>query len=284
MKTVWIGGVPEHFNYPWYLTLKEKMYKELGVHVRWKDFYGGSGDMAVALKEGSIDMAVILTEGIVRAVVEGNPSMIVQEYVRSPLIWGIHVGANTNYSAIDQLRGTKAAISRFGSGSHLMAYVNARNLNWDTEKDLKFEVVQDLEGALKALPARTADYFMWEKFTTKPFVDSGVFRCVGECPTPWPCFVIAARNQFIDQEANLLRDILTVINRQTSGFKELPDIDKVISERYGQQLADVRQWLSLTDWSQHQLSQADCGAVQQTLFELGLIEKKLPVERILKKF
>jgi ABC-type nitrate/sulfonate/bicarbonate transport system substrate-binding protein len=258
------------------------MYQQLGVQVRWKDFYGGSGDMAVALEEGSIDLAVILTEGIIRAICEGNPSVIVQEFVRSPLIWGIHVGARSTYTKVDELKGTKAAISRYGSGSHLMAYVNARRLGWEPEQSLSFEVVDNLEGALKALPGGTADYFMWEKFTTKPFVDSGIFRCIGQCPTPWPCFVIAARTEFMRQH-ELLTGILDIINDITHGFKQLPAIDQIISRRYGQQLEDVQSWLELTEWSQEQLSKDDCLTVQRTLFELGLIEQEWPVEKFLKK-
>jgi hypothetical protein len=31
---------------------------------------------------------------------------------------------------------------------------------------------------------------------TKPLVDKGIFR-IGDCPTPWPCFVIAVRDELI---------------------------------------------------------------------------------------
>ena len=37
-----IGGVPEHFNYPWYLTLKNKLFQPLNVHLKWMDFPGGT--------------------------------------------------------------------------------------------------------------------------------------------------------------------------------------------------------------------------------------------------
>ena len=47
-----IGGVPEHFNYPWYLTLKNKEYTQQGINLRWKDFPGGTGDMCKALRSG----------------------------------------------------------------------------------------------------------------------------------------------------------------------------------------------------------------------------------------
>ena len=36
---------------------------------------------------------------------------------------------------------------------------------------------------------------MWEKFTTKPLVDTNTFRHIGDCPSPWPCFVIAVREE-----------------------------------------------------------------------------------------
>jgi hypothetical protein len=37
--------------------------------------------------DGETDIAVILTEGIVKDIVAGNPSKIVQVYVESPLIY-----------------------------------------------------------------------------------------------------------------------------------------------------------------------------------------------------
>ena len=76
MKTVRIGGVPEHFNYPWYIGLKTKAFKNIGVDLRWIDCPGGTGEMTQALKENKIDMAVVLTEGIVKAIAERNPSKI----------------------------------------------------------------------------------------------------------------------------------------------------------------------------------------------------------------
>lgn len=281
MKTLRIGGVPEHFNLPWYLTLRNKEYHDYGINLRWQDFYGGTGQMAKALREGEIDLAVILTEGIIRDICNGNDCSIVQVFVKSPLVWGIHVAANSGYTAVEDLKGTKAAISRFGSGSHLMAFVNAENEGWDTEKDLQFEVVKNLNGALESLPKGIGDYFMWEKFTTKPYVDDGTFRRVGECPTPWPCFVIAVRNQLLDEDAEAVHNILSVINKTTVSFKEMPGIAAMIAERYQQRIEDVEEWLSLTEWSQENLSVDETLRVQQKLLELELIDSVVPPENIL---
>ncbi|RDK85191.1 substrate-binding domain-containing protein [Marinirhabdus gelatinilytica] len=282
MKKIKIGGVPEHFNLPWYITLKNKEYHEHDINLRWIDYHGGTGQMNKALREGEIDMAVILTEGIIRDIVNGNPSKIVQGFVQSPLLWGIHVAENSRYENISDLKGTDAAISRFGSGSHLMAYVNAENQGWDLEKDLNFEVIKNLEGALEELPKGNGDYFMWEKFTTKPYVDNGPFRRVGECPTPWPCFVIAVRDQVLRDDAYNVNTILEIINRTTSEFKDIPSIDRMISNRYNQQLDDVQEWLSLTEWSQQQLTSAEIERVQEKLLQLELIEKNVPVAHILR--
>ncbi len=276
-----IGGVPEHFNLPWYLTLRNKEYTQEGINLRWQDFHGGTGQMSKALKNKEIDMAVILTEGMVREIINGNPCKIVQVYIQSPLIWGIHVAANSTYHSVEELKGTRAAISRMGSGSHLMAYVNAENQGWDLSKDLQFEVIKNLEGALENLPKGIGDYFMWEKFTTKPYVDNGTFRLVGECPTPWSCFVIAVRNDVLENEEQAIKTILEIINRTTKEFKEIPSIDRMIANRYNQQLEDVQQWLSLTRWSQRQISLTELNAVQQKLLQLNLINKQVEVSEMI---
>jgi len=283
MKNFKIGGVPEHFNYPWYLTLKDKQYHKQEIDLRWIDFYGGTGQMNKALRNKEIDMAVILTEGIVRDIIKGNEAKIVQVFVKSPLIWGIHVAENSKYQTVSDLKGTKAAISRFGSGSHLMAFINAKNHHWDLETDLKFKVIDDLEGALKGLPEGKGDYFMWEKFTTKPYVDQGIFRRVGNCPTPWPCFVIAVRNDILENDPQSIKAILDIINTETEKFKSFPGIDALLSKRYQQKLEDVQEWLSLTEWSQQNLTEIELNEVQNQLFDLKLINKKVPSEKIIAK-
>ena len=271
MKKVNIGGVPEHFNLSWYLTLKEGEYKEKDINLRWHDYYGGTGAMCKALRDGDIDIAVILTEGIVKDIIAGNPSKIVQTFVQTPLIWGVHVAHNSPYKTIDDLKGTKAAISRYGSGSHLMAYINAQNNDWNLDTDLNFEVIKNLDGAVEGLTNGKADYFLWEKFTTKPLVDNETFRRIANCPSPWPCFVIAVRNDFIENNREDLETILDIINNTTSEFKDIPSIDKTIANRYEQQLEDVQEWLSLTEWSQEIIDKETIMNVQKELFALNII-------------
>ncbi|WP_439152395.1 substrate-binding domain-containing protein [Winogradskyella sp.] len=275
MRKVNIGGVPEHFNLAWYLTLKNGKYKAQDINLRWHDYYGGTGAMCKALRSGEIDMAVILTEGIIKDIIAGNPSKIVQTFVKSPLIWGIHVATDSKFETVEDIKGSRAAISRYGSGSHLMAYINAQNHDWDLEQDLKFEVIKNLNGAIKGLTDGEADYFMWEKFTTKPIVDNGIFRRIGNCPSPWPCFVIAVREEFIKNSREDLETILEIINQTTSEFKSIPSIDKTIANRYEQEIEDVQEWLSLTEWSQGVIDEETVNGVQDQLYDLNIIQKKI---------
>lgn len=275
MKTIKVGGVPEHFNLPWHLCIEEKLFEDKDLNVIWKDFPGGTGEMNKALRSGEIDVAVILTEGIIKDIISGNESKIIQTYIGSPLVWGIHVAAGSKYKSVEELKNTKAAISRKGSGSHLMSYVNAQNHEWDTN-DLKFEIVKDLDGAVKALKEDEAQYFMWEHFTTKPLVDKRVFRRLADCPTPWPCFVIAARNETLKNEPERIKRMLEVLNKESNRFKDLPKIAEKLAERYDQQLEDIKKWLEITSWSQEQLSEEEIEKVQDKLLELNLISKKQP--------
>ncbi len=280
MKTVKIIGVPEHFNLPWHLAIEENAFKDRGINLEWTDIPEGTGRMCQMLADNETDIAIILTEGLVKIITAGTKAKIVKEYIATPLLWGIHVGANSKYQTIDDLINTKAAISRFGSGSHLMAYVNAQNEGWDTSK-LQFEIINNLDGAVAGLTNGTADYFMWEHFTTKPLVDNGTFRRVADCPTPWPCFVIAATDSFIAENSGTLQHILEVINMYTEEFKNIPSIDRTLANRYEQKLDDIQKWLSKTRWSQSQLNTKTLEKVQDTLLSLDLIDKKLNSSSIL---
>jgi ABC-type nitrate/sulfonate/bicarbonate transport system substrate-binding protein len=273
MKTVKIVGVPEHFNLPWHICIDNGEFNKVGIDLHWTDIPEGTGKMCQMLRDGETDVAVILTEGIVKDIVDGNQSSIVQVYVESPLIWGIHVSANSKFQTLSDLENTKVAISRYGSGSHLMAYINAQNQNWDTN-NLQFETINTIDGAVEALTDGTADYFMWERFMTKPLVDKGIFRRVADCPTPWPCFVIAVRNEFLENNAQTIALILEIINNTTAEFKNIPSIDRTLASKYHQQLKDIQEWLTLTKWSQKSLEEKVLSKIQNQLFDLKIINKK----------
>lgn len=279
MKSLRVAGVPEHFNLPWHLADEEGAFESAGIDLQWIDVPEGTGKMCQMLREDETDMAVILTEGIIKDICDGNPSSIVQTYVESPLSWGIHVGSQSNLKNSNELENATVAISRKGSGSHLMAIVHAQSKGWDTNK-MSFEIINNLDGAVSKLPQDANLYFMWERFMTKPLVDKGIFKHLGDFPTPWPCFVIAVRSSFLAENKAAVKHVLSTINRFTQEFKSIPSIDCTLANRYEQQLDDIRIWLRQTTWSQKQLSMNSVAKVQQALLDLKLISAEKPYSEI----
>ncbi len=279
MTSLKIVGVPEHFNLPWHLCLENGEFEKENIDLQWTDVPEGTGKMCQMLRDGSTDIAVILTEGILKDIVNGNPSKIVQVYVKSSLIWGIHVAAQSNYQTLADLENTKVAISRLGSGSQLMAFVNAKNQGWNTNK-LQFEIVNTIDGAVTALTEGTADYFMWEHFMTKPLVDQGVFRRLADCPTPWPCFVIAVREEVLTTQPEAIATLLKIINAKTRDFKTIPNISARLATIYHQKIGDINEWITLTEWSQEKIDLALLDQIQKQLLELHIIDSTLPVAQL----
>jgi ABC-type nitrate/sulfonate/bicarbonate transport system substrate-binding protein len=286
MKTLTIGGVPEHFNLPWHLAIEAGKFKKKGIDLIWKEFPGGTGAMCKALREGTIDIAIVLTEGIIKDISYGNPSKIVKVYVESPLLWGIHVGAKSSFTSMKDLEDGKVAISRVGSGSQLMAKVNAHSQGFDIT-NLQYEIVKNLEGGIEALTNGTANYFLWEHFTTKPYVDIGIFRRIDNITTPWPCFVMAVRDEVLEHQSDDIKQIIKVINKQLKLFKEPLENNELIqlfSERYQQKTDDVKEWLAITQWNRKKtISKKLINTIQNKLVQFNVIETKVHSKRLIQK-
>jgi ABC-type nitrate/sulfonate/bicarbonate transport system substrate-binding protein len=247
-KPLILGGVPEHFNLPLHLAIEGGDFSNQGIELEYLDVPGGTGAMTRRLRDSELDNAIVLAEGGVSALLKGNPSRIVKTYVQSPLIWGIHVAVDSDIRDIDQIQGTRYAISRFGSGSHLMAIVDASERDWPTT-DMKFEKVGNLTGARAALADGTADTFFWERFTTAPFVQSGEFRLVGERRTLWPAFIICVRERTLNERADEIKKVLEIINRRCAELMSDENACELISKRYKLRLSDVEEWFGQTRWS-----------------------------------
>ncbi|MDP4684685.1 MAG: ABC transporter substrate-binding protein [Crocinitomicaceae bacterium] len=248
MKGLKIGGVPEHFNLPWRLAIEEGRFREIGLDLHWSDMGGGTGQMIRGLQTGALDIAVLLTEGITKSILEGLNAKIIQIYVVSPLHWGIHVPFKSDFKTVDDLKNQTFAISREGSGSHLMTYVKASQEGWDTNA-LKFNVVGDIYGGLWALEHNEAQAFLWEKYTTFPYTEQGKCRYIDEVVTPWPCFVIAVREEVLNENRALLKEMCRVVNEKALEVKKSENTVEVISWRYNLRLGQVENWLIETDWN-----------------------------------
>lgn len=243
-----IGGVPEHFNLPWRLAIEEGGFTSIGLKLHWSDMGGGTGQMIRGLETGSLDIAILLTEGITKAILQGLDAKIIQVYVTTPLHWGIHVPFKSNIKKMDDLKGKTFAISREGSGSHLMSFVKADQEGWDTNS-LKFNVIGDIYGGLWALEHNEAQAFLWEKYTTFPYTEQEKCRYIDEVTTPWPCFVIAVRTEIYEKYRSELKEMCTIVNNKALTVKNDEDTIEVISWRYNLRSDQVAKWLSETDWN-----------------------------------
>lgn len=198
-----IGFVPEHFSTPLYFA-----QKHFSLDADLIPFPTGTGSLAAALKPPhsdleSIDVAIGLTEGFVAdlgkttAAGKTREYGIVGTYVESPLCWAISTGKQRDDIAdLATLKGTKVGVSRIGSGSYVMSFVLADQQGWlaQTAEPFDVEVIGDFAALRKAVRERGADFFMWEHFTTKHFWDNGELKRIGEIYTPWPSWMICARD------------------------------------------------------------------------------------------
>ncbi|KAJ7285121.1 hypothetical protein C8J57DRAFT_1290493 [Mycena rebaudengoi] len=168
-------------------------------------------------------------------------------YVSTPLNWAVITGKDTKFENISDLKGTTIGISRNGSGSQTMAYVMALQQGWPTD-DLKFQINNDIHGLINSVNDGSTSAFMWEWFTTKPWVDKGEARFIGSVPTPWPSWLIAAH---------------------PSPSRAPPDTLRVIKDKFGYPLEDIEAWLKTVAYPQ------DCSEIPRKVITdtLSVLEK-----------
>jgi hypothetical protein len=201
--------------------------------------------MARALANREIDVAIMLTTSTLRAIGDGLDARIIGTHVPSPLHWGIHVQADSDIEDEAQIRGRSVAISRFGSGSHLVPIVDAVIRGWDPN-ELQFVEVGTLDGARTALAAGDAEVFFWERFMTQPVVDAGEFRRVGVRLPPWPSFLVVAHSDWLHGPSSI--DVLSPVSDECRALSEDPATVALISERFHLSPEQAQSWLNLTDW------------------------------------
>ncbi len=277
-----VGGVPEHFNIPWYRAGERDVFAPEDLDYQWKSYPGGTGAMLADLDSGELDMAVLLTEGVAAHIAAGGDAAILGTYVDSPLIWGVHILDDSPFTSVDDLQGRIFGISRPRSGSHLMSFVMARQQGWSPTEDINLAMVRNLDGAREAMAAGEADAFLWEKYTTKPLVDSGEWRRIGEVKTPWAPFVMATRRGFAEDRR---ADIELVVDRVQSLTEEVATDEEGtvfdVHTRFGQRRDDVREWLAQTNWScELSVDLEDLQVVIDTLREVGVIDEPLLPESL----
>lgn len=244
-----VAGVPEHFNLPWHVAAERGAFDDAGIDLRWLDEPAGTGAMTAAVESGEVDAALVLTEGAMAAIGRGQPLRIAGWWVESPLDWGIHVGPHVEATVPDGLTPHhRFAISRFGSGSHLMAHVLADEVGIELTES-SFVVCGGLDGAIGALTAGDAEVFLWERATTAPLVRDGTFGRIGVQATPWPCFVAICRADAPAETVAALRTALRLAALEAARLFATADLAATVVARYDLHPDDVAAWLETLRWS-----------------------------------
>ncbi len=246
--TIRVAGVPEHFNLPWHLGLERRAFVRVGVELKWRTVPEGTGAMCKLLRAGELDLAIMVTEGAVRDILQGSPSRIVSSFVDTPLTWGVHVGTAAGITEAGQLKGVPFAISRLNSGSHLMAMAYAKTQGWSlTEQD--FVLVNDLAGAIERAKEEAPIAFLWEKYTTKQYVDAGILRRLDEIPSAQPAFVIVASEAILKEHPALVKRVLKVVRDQAQGLMSKKTAPEMIAQRYKMSVEDAQAWFASVEWN-----------------------------------
>lgn len=257
-----IGFVPEHFSTP--IHFAKKHY---GLDAELIPFPSGTGHMITAIRSGEIDVAIGLTEGWIAGLgkvenleEDDGGYRLVGTYVETPLCWAISTGIDrTEIQSVDSLKGGKVGVSRIGSGSYVMSYVLADRRNWllptagtsaapesAAAPFSDFVALDTFEKLRKAVNDGTADFFMWEHFTSKKYYDSGEIRRVGEIYTPWSSWKIVASTKLLKDGAvdERVEDLFERLNKGIKHFNENQDeAVKYISTELDYSEEDARDWL-----------------------------------------
>ena len=273
-----VAGVPEHFNLPWKLAIADDAFAETGLDVEFIDYPGGTGAMTKALRDRELEAALVLTEGAMLDILKGSDNRLVSVYVETPLIWGIHVAADGAITDVEE--GQRVAISRYGSGSHLIAIVDTMARGFDPAA-LQFVVVDNLEGARTALAEGRADIFLWERHMTQPLVDSGEFRRIGEREVPWPAFVVSARSDFLEKKADSLRTVLDIVATYCEKLRHDNKSAQLISNTYGIAPADAERWLTSVRWTNDfERPDAALDRIKTALLSQGAIAPSTTIDKV----
>ncbi|KAF8628015.1 hypothetical protein AX15_004133 [Amanita polypyramis BW_CC] len=264
-----VGYVREHFSSP----LLQFAEIDKGVTFILVECPSGTGQLISCLANNEIDIAIALTDPLISGIANGSKAYkLVGSYVTTPLNWAVITGKSNKFSDIHALRGTTLGISRHGSGSQTMAYVMALQQGWHTDQ-LEFQVNNDIRGLINSVNDGSTSAFMWEWFTTKPFVDTGEVRFIGSVPTPWPSWLIAAHpsqerapleavQRFLENLTTYVREFDTAENRAGK------DID-FIKEKFGYPEEDIKAWLRTVGFVN------DCTVVSKKVIQdtLSVLEK-----------
>ncbi|KAI9716160.1 MAG: hypothetical protein M1828_000443 [Chrysothrix sp. TS-e1954] len=306
-----IGYVPEHFATPLHFA-----YTKFGLseHVTLQSFPSGTGTMIEAFKESRIDVAIGLTEAWVAGLAKAGalhppqnaqqmPYHILSAYTLSPLRWALSTGAERNdIPSVEGLKGKKVGISRYGryvvlyssildpkilaemifSGSHIMALVLADQKGWLSRPEdppFEFVVCGPFASLRQAVNDSSADFFMWEHFTTKRYWGNGELKRIGEISTPWNAWHIAVRGHG-ETDSRVSEQIIPALRRGCKLFNNSrSEAADYITANMEYDLEDFHEWYDEVSFPDELGSPNQQGleAAVRSLKKAGVIENSLDV-------
>jgi ABC-type nitrate/sulfonate/bicarbonate transport system substrate-binding protein len=229
--------------------------------------------MVTALQAGEIDIGVGLTEGWIAAMGKAQAAKedagfrAVGTYVETPLCWAISTGAKRELTGIKDLKGKKVGVSRIGSGSYVMSFVLADQQGWldptSSSPPFPVEPLNTFANLREGVNNSTADFFMWEHFTSKRYYDNGEIKRIGEIYTPWSSWKIVAVNDLLYPKnwssapnatkpalKEELEDVLAKINKGVKHFEEnQEEAVHYISTKLDYSEEDAREWLKTVQFA-----------------------------------
>ncbi|KAF7763532.1 hypothetical protein Agabi119p4_8069 [Agaricus bisporus var. burnettii] len=267
-----IGYVREHFCSPLLQFAEEDAEKTFTL----VECPSGTGQLISRLTNDEIDVAIALTDPLITGIANGSKAYkLVGSYTTTPLNWAVITGVKSPYHKIEDLKDTKIGISRFGSGSYTMAYVLALQNGWST-KDMQFQVNNDIRGLIESVNDGSTSAFLWEHFTTKPFVDAGQCRFIGNIPTPWEAWLIAAHPERVQTEA--LKTFLQELSNYVQAFdsqesREKKNID-FIKAKFGYPEEDIIAWQKIVGYPKvcHEVSESTVLNTLSVLEKAGVVK------------
>ena len=118
---------------------------------------------------------------------------------------------------------------------------------------------------------------MWEKFMTSPFVESSDFGYIGDQPTPWPCFIIAAKESAFNKMESF-KKVLGLVKEECVRFKTGGETTiEALHTEFGIEKPLAEKWLGMVEFNTTDEA-LDAGKnlkpVSDVLFKLGRFDNK----------
>ena len=132
---------------------------------------------------------------------------------------------------------------------------------------------------MDSLSKNEAQIFYWEKYTTKPFVENGTVRMIGEFSAPWSSFLIVASDEALQTKRSAIKKVLEVINEESIRFVSSPQSILLLHERFQLAEHDASTWLHSTVWSSDYFIRLQgLENAKQALLKIGSVRADLNVE------